>query len=157
MGTLSDAIEEYLKARLNRAGQRMIEVRRCDLAARFECVPSQINYVLETRFTPDRGYVVESRRGGGGFIRIAWVDLREHHPVEVRVFSHIGPRISDAEACDLLAALQDRGLLSDRHAIAIRVALARELDGLAPPLADLVRARLLKAMLRLCLEEVQES
>lgn len=157
MGTLSDAIEEYLKARLNRAGQRIIEVRRCDLAARFACVPSQINYVLETRFTPDRGYFVESRRGGGGFIRIAWVGRREHHPVAVRVFSHIGQRISDAEASDLLAALQDRGLLSDRRAITIRATLERELDGLDSPLADLVRTRLLKAMLRLCLEEVQES
>ena len=70
MATLSDSIERYLKGRLSKAVEGVIEIRRSEVAEQFDCVPSQINYVLETRFTPQRGYYVESRRGGGGYIRI---------------------------------------------------------------------------------------
>ncbi len=75
MSTISKKIEIYLKLLLREAEGNMIEVQRNALAEYFECVPSQINYVLSTRFTTDRGYVIETRRGGGGFVRIKKLDL----------------------------------------------------------------------------------
>ncbi|MFO8191192.1 MAG: CtsR family transcriptional regulator [Bacillota bacterium] len=70
MPNLTDYIEEYLKKLLALSSKKFIEIRRRELAGKFDCVPSQINYVLERRFSPERGYLVESRRGGGGCIRI---------------------------------------------------------------------------------------
>ncbi|MDY6827115.1 MAG: CtsR family transcriptional regulator [Bacillota bacterium] len=70
MPNLTDYIEEYLKKLLALSSKHFIEIRRRELAGKFDCVPSQINYVLERRFSPERGYLVESRRGGGGCIRI---------------------------------------------------------------------------------------
>ena len=70
MSTLSNQIEEYLKKLLSNSKNGILEIKRSDLAEIFMCVPSQINYVLSTRFSPNQGYMVESRRGGGGFVRI---------------------------------------------------------------------------------------
>lgn len=77
MPNLTDHIEEYLKKLLALSCKSYIEIRRSELASKFSCVPSQINYVLERRFAPERGYLVESRRGGGGYIRIYRVDCEE--------------------------------------------------------------------------------
>lgn len=73
MRLLSDSIEDFIKALMEdeQDQQQAIELRRNELAEHFQCAPSQINYVLATRFTPDHGYVIESRRGGGGYIRIS--------------------------------------------------------------------------------------
>ena len=72
MRLLSDSIEDFIKTLMEseQNQQHEIELRRNELAEHFQCAPSQINYVLATRFTPDHGYVIESRRGGGGYIRI---------------------------------------------------------------------------------------
>ena len=72
---ISDIIETYLKTIL--AQEAAVEIRRAEIARRFNCVPSQINYVIKTRFTPARGYTVESKRGGGGYIRIVKVKLTD--------------------------------------------------------------------------------
>ena len=67
---ISDLIASFLQDSLDTAEDGVLEVQRSDLAQRFNCVPSQINYVMSTRFSPERGYIVESRRGGNGYIRI---------------------------------------------------------------------------------------
>lgn len=74
MGNLADSMEYYLKRLLEMSVSGYLEVRRKELAAKFHCVPSQVNYVLETRFTLEKGYLVESRRGGKGYLRIRKVD-----------------------------------------------------------------------------------
>ena len=66
---MSDVIADFIGEMLSDGGG-VAELQRKSLADRFSCVPSQINYVIETRFTPEHGYLVESQRGGGGFIRI---------------------------------------------------------------------------------------
>ena len=66
---LSDTIEHFIKELMTQE-EPEVELRRNELAEYFSCAPSQINYVLATRFTPDNGYIIESRRGGGGYIRI---------------------------------------------------------------------------------------
>jgi len=67
---ISDLIAGFLQECLDETGDGVLEIQRSDLAQRFNCVPSQINYVMSTRFSPERGYIVESRRGGNGYIRI---------------------------------------------------------------------------------------
>ena len=68
MARLSDIIESFIKEMLNENGGDQVQIQRNELADQFRCAPSQINYVLTTRFTSDKGYVIESRRGGGGHI-----------------------------------------------------------------------------------------
>ena len=72
---ISDLIASFLQDSLDTAEDGVLEVQRSELAQRFNCVPSQINYVMSTRFSPERGYIVESRRGGNGYIRITRVQV----------------------------------------------------------------------------------
>ncbi len=77
MSNIADMIEAYILQRLALEQNGQVEIRRTDIAEKISCAPSQISYVLSTRFTPKRGFAVESRRGLGGFIRIAQVPMRE--------------------------------------------------------------------------------
>jgi len=147
VATLADIIESHLKKLIAMAGDE-IEIRRCDVAEQFDCVPSQINYVLETRFTPQRGYVVESRRGGGGYIRITRYVVQGHSALE-EIFEEIGGRIAPEKADSLLLRLVDGGMLNRRTAVLIRALLKEETDGLESPVDQIVRAKLLRAMLRM--------
>ena len=97
---ISDIIETYLKTIL--AQEAAVEIRRAEIARRFNCVPSQINYVIKTRFTPARGYIVESKRGGGGYIRIVKVKLTDDQD------------LMQIDARDLLQELFDNGLISQQ-------------------------------------------
>src|SRR5688500_20206320 len=75
--SISDIIEEYLKNILQTNEKQMIEIKRSEIADELECVRSQINYVINTRFTVERGYLIESKRGGGGYIRITRVEQQD--------------------------------------------------------------------------------
>ena len=77
MRNISDVIETYLKQVLEISQQDILEIKRSEIADKFQCVPSQINYVINTRFTIERGYIVESKRGGGGYIRIMKVESQD--------------------------------------------------------------------------------
>lgn len=145
MANLCDCIEEYLTGLLNEARDGVIEVRRSALAGRFRCVPSQINYVLLTRFTPARGYLVESRRGGGGFIRIT--RLRLGRPEEIlRQLEDMGDLVSQEAAEHFISRLLGEGLVTPRESSLMRAAVNRRAIGLDLPLRDRVRARLLRGM-----------
>lgn len=157
MATLADIIEEHIKRMLARAGGSVVEIRRCDVAEQFECVPSQINYVLETRFTPQNGYYVESRRGGGGYIRITQAFVRRTIPNVKAIADEIGSRISRDQADGLLDRLEDVGLIGTRQRSLIRGALRQEMAGIGPPLDDLLRAKLLRAMLWIALHDKREA
>lgn len=146
MGTLSDQIERYLKRMLAKTAEGTIEIRRGDLADRFSCVPSQINYVLTTRFTTDRGYFVESRRGGGGFIRI--VRVQSHYvPIWQNLYRRIGRYLTEAESEQWLQRLLDLGLITEQSMTTIRTTLRKETSWLDPPLRDVLRASMFKMML----------
>src|SRR5699024_12829864 len=75
--SISDIIEQYLKKILQQNEEKMIEIKRSEIADQFQCVPSQINYVINTRFTIEKGYQIESKRGGGGYIRIIRIENRD--------------------------------------------------------------------------------
>ena len=78
MRNISDIIESYLKQIFEMSQQDILEIKRSEVADKFQCVPSQINYVINTRFTIERGYLVESKRGGGGYIRIMKVKSQDY-------------------------------------------------------------------------------
>lgn len=111
---MSDIIEDYLKELLK--NEDIIEIKRAEIANQFNCVPSQINYVINTRFTVPKGYRVESKRGGGGYIRIVKVKLIKY---KTRICEEIPDMISngltDSEAFAILNELQDNNLITVRE------------------------------------------
>lgn len=137
--TLADQIEAHLRDLL--ADRAWIELQRTQLAHMFACAPSQINYVLDTRFTPARGYLIESRRGGGGFIRL--VRIQEDAGAAVAELPEL---ISQTEAEHLIARMLDQGSCGPHEAAVMRAAVDRRTLGLPLPARDAVRARLLRAM-----------
>lgn len=153
MPSLTEQIERWLKEQLLRAGGNTLEIRRSDLAEIFACVPSQVNYVLATRFTVERGYLVQSRRGGGGFIRI--IKLRMDLPEQLQglLSRGIGESISQAQAEGIVERLWEEELLNGRERRLLEAAVSRETLGVELPLRDVLRARLLKAMLLALLGE----
>ncbi len=121
MRSLSDGIEDYIKRLISLNPGQVVDIQRSELAVKFSCVPSQINYVLSTRFTPERGYLVDSKRGGGGYIRInrvkplskTWesffkaegLDLRQARDIIKRLFDE--KNITRRESEIIEAALKD--------------------------------------------------
>lgn len=144
MARLSDAIEEYLRHLLERSQDGYVDIQRAALAERFDCVPSQITYVLVTRFSPERGYVVEARRGGGGGIRLVRLrtDWQGLYEAAAKTDS-----VDQDRAVQLLRRARDAGLLTDREAGLCESALRREVLAIELPERDALRGRLLRAML----------
>jgi len=102
MKNMADAIESFIVGQLLAASKNTVLVQRNELADRLSCAPSQISYVLSTRFTPERGYLVESRRGSGGFIRIVRilpVEEQEQEPSveEILQYWHSNRMLTDRE------------------------------------------------------------
>ncbi len=142
---ISDIIENFIQETVEECGGSA-EIRRSELAIRFGCVPSQINYVLSTRFTADRGYVIESRRGGGGHILIKRLVLPENSMV-MHTVSHIGDTIDFPGAKRCILSLCRLGLASEREASLMLAALsdrALRCDGTDK---NRLRASILKNML----------
>lgn len=147
MRNVSDIIEHYLKSILQQSPDGVVELQRSELADRFQCVPSQINYVISTRFTVEKGYLVESKRGGGGYIRIQRVELPTKEAIHVHIFNTVGMAIDQSSAEGIVYQLEEGKFISPREANLLRAAISRDTLHLKLPLRDEVRARLLKAML----------
>ncbi|NLI22544.1 MAG: CtsR family transcriptional regulator [Clostridiales bacterium] len=145
---LSDAIEQFIKTMLTQDEQE-IELKRNELAQYFNCAPSQINYVLATRFTPDHGYIIESRRGGGGYIRIFRMEQDTCEQLIYLLHERVGDTISALESEHLITQLKERDLVSDDEAAIMRAAVSETCFTLPVPAAlkDALRARILKSML----------
>lgn len=111
---MSDLIENYLKNVLHK--NETVEIRRSEIADQFNCVPSQINYVINTRFTIQQGYVVESKRGGGGYIRIMKVNLVDEMDILNELGNLIPEELSEREGNHLLQNLYENKLISKREA-----------------------------------------
>lgn len=141
---LCSVIEEFIKEMLE--GNREIELQRNELANRFKCVPSQINYVISTRFSPERGYSVESRRGGGGYIRITRKDPGEGNYI-MHTVNAVGDSVTAENAKAILRNLYSYGLLTPREAKIILAALSDNSIAVKPPERDAVRARIFKNIL----------
>ena len=139
----SDSIEAYIKALLAQAG--MAKLKRSELADVFQVVPSQINYVIKTRFTESRGYIVESKRGGGGYIRIGKVQFSDHHQMLQDLAANIGETISQQVFNDILQMLYEEKLLTQRET---QLLLATTSDEVLGRDALILRATMLKKIIQ---------
>jgi len=143
---VSDIIAGFIDEVLGETGGTA-ELQRAELANRFNCVPSQINYVISTRFSPERGYIVESRRGGGGFIRISRVAM-EPELLIMHTVNAIGERVDINTAAALVANLRKGGAISDAEARLIMSAAGNNaLRPALPEQRDALRASIMKQML----------
>ena len=143
---MSDAIEKLLLEML-RESDGSVEIQRNNLAGELNCVPSQINYVIQTRFTPERGYIVESRRGGGGCVRITRVSY-DKDTLLMNVINSVGSYISESTADDHLVNLMRHQLISRRDGVIIASALSdSNFKGLPAEIKDAVRACIFKQTL----------
>lgn len=156
MGNLADRIEEYIKQIMAHAEDSFIILQRGVLAEVFSCAPSQINYVLDTRFTAERGYLVESRRGGGGYLRIVRLDVAQDGLLQQVMRQLIGDSLSQERSFGLVDRLFDEEILTLREAVIIKSVLARESLGLSQPDQDILRARIMKRVITaLCREDLE--
>ena len=152
---LTRAIEQYINELLDTEKESScVSLRRKEVAAAFGCVPSQINYVLRSRFTPERGYLVESQRGGHGYIRILRISYEDPEDRLNHVDDIVGDSLSEQDCRKLLVSLQERGLINARERLIIEVAL-RHLDelgrsefDLSPYKRNVIQADMLKRVLR---------
>jgi transcriptional regulator CtsR len=143
---VSDIIAGFIGEMLDELGGSA-ELQRAELANRFKCVPSQINYVISTRFSPEHGYIVESRRGGGGFIRITRVEM-EPEILIMHTVNAIGDRIDVNSAAALVANLRQGAAISGEIAQLILSSISNNaLRPAQPGERDALRASILKQIL----------
>ena len=135
----SDSIEEYIKELLGQSGTA--EIQRSNLADAFQVVPSQINYVIKTRFTESRGYIVESKRGGGGYIRIVKVRFSDKHHM---INDLLQNQLSEQVFTDLIQLLFDEKIITEREGNLI---LATASDDVLGEDAAIIRSRILRSLL----------
>ncbi len=148
MRNISDIIEQYLKQVIDISNNNVIEIKRNEIADRFECVPSQINYVINTRFTLERGFVVESKRGGGGYIRIIKVKLHDDIDIIDQMLHMIDHSVAQGNAESMIIRLIEEGIITNREAKLMLSVLDRSVLSMDVPSRDELRARILCAMLR---------
>ena len=143
---VSDIIAGFIDEMLIEMGGTA-ELQRAELANRFNCVPSQINYVISTRFSPEHGYIVESRRGGGGYIRIKRIAM-DSEMLIMHTVNAIGDRLDINTAAALIANLRQSEAISKEEAILIMSAISNNALRPANPIErDTLRASILKQML----------
>lgn len=141
---MSDIIEEFIKELFDE--EDSIEIQRNELAEQFKCVPSQINYVIATRFKPSQGYYVESRRGGGGHITIKKVNNTKSEYI-MHIINNIGSEITSNEVDILISDFLTYDILEAKEAKLLKVATSDNVLQLDKDTKDSVRARIFKNML----------
>lgn len=143
---ISDSIAKIIEQMLEEGGGSA-EVRRSDLAARLGCVPSQVTYVITSRFTPERGYITESRRGGGGYIRIARVAMDKNEYL-MHFFHAVGDSLDERESVALLKNLRDQRIVGEDVAEIIAATMSeRALARIEPRGRSAVRADIMRHVL----------
>lgn len=144
--SISDVIEAYLKEILGNSAQ--IEIRRSEIANHFDVVPSQINYVIKTRFTIQNGYLVKSKRGGGGYIRIERVNLLDNVDVLNSLIQAIGDSIRERDAFAIVQTLYDEKVITRREGDLMLVALSKQTLNVGNTVVEAqLRARVLISLL----------
>ena len=142
---MSDIIEEFIKDLFNDENEA-IEIQRNELAEHFNCVPSQINYVISTRFKPSQGYYVESRRGGGGHITIKKVNNTKDDYI-MHIINNMGQNLTSNEVDILISDFLSYNIIDKKEAKLLKVATSDNVLGLPKDIKDEVRARIFKNML----------
>ena len=145
---LSDSIESFIKTLMSEESTE-VELKRNELAEYFGCAPSQINYVLATRFSPDHGYLTESRRGGGGYIRIVRVVQSGSQRLMYLVNDRIGDSLGEEECIRLISQLKEQRIVTADEGALMASAVSSRALGIPVPdaMKNALRARMMKNML----------
>lgn len=151
MAGLSNLIESFIKELLEQT-DGMVEIQRNELASYFDCAPSQINYVLSTRFSPYKGYYIESRRGGGGYIKIVKVKLQNDLNINNILKNILGDSITENKANEIVDALREEKIIGDREVEIIRAAISDRAFECDSRSKNAIRASVLRNILLVLIE-----
>lgn len=151
MARLSDIIEDFIKELLEESDSMELEIGRNELANQFRCAPSQINYVLTTRFSTDSGYYIESKRGGGGCIRIRKIQFSTNESILKLLLEKIGDSITYDSAYNIINIILERDLITEREANLMKVTVNDRNLSSAAELKNSARAQILKEMIKVVL------
>lgn len=146
MARISNIIEEFIKEMFDETENGIVEIQRNELANMFDCAPSQINYVLTTRFTSEKGYYIESRRGGGGYIKIFKINIKSDSHINNMVSNIVGDSLTSEQCFRIIAEFINEEVITERESMLMRAAINdRSLQGCEDD--KLVRANIFKNML----------
>jgi transcriptional regulator CtsR len=143
---MSDMIEEFIKDLFDEENNDYIEIQRNDLAEQFNCVPSQINYVISTRFKPSQGYYVESKRGGGGHITIKKINITKSNYI-MHIIPSIGDKLTAQEVDIFISNLLSYEIITTEQAKLLKVATSDNVLTIPQQYRDALRASIFKNML----------
>ena len=144
---ISDLITNEILRMINMSEENTAEIQRNDLAGTISCAPSQINYVLSSRFTPEHGYIIESRRGGGGYIKISRVVMSKSSAL-MHIINSVGESIDTMSARIIIENCLNSELISKENARIMCAAMSNNVIRTVPvALQDKLRAAILKEML----------
>lgn len=147
MARLSDLIEEFIKEMMDDMNGS-IEIQRNELASRFNCVPSQINYVISTRFSADKGYYVESRRGGGGYISIKRLNTKSAGDYLMHIIASLDDKLTQHTCEIFIKNFVDYDIINEQEAKLMKAATSdKALAAIPPDKRDEIRMNILKNML----------
>ena len=155
MAQLSDTIEKFIKDLMEEGSQ--VELRRNELAQHFGCAPSQINYVLATRFSVDHGYIIESRRGGGGYVRIVRMQTRGGQNLLEMLLDRVGNSIDEDTANAIISNLYERKLVTKGEGLLMKSAVSRNALALPVTAKDVLRAAVFRNMLIQVFRNIEEG
>lgn len=144
---LSNIIEIFIRELIEDSKTGIIEIQRNEMAEQFECAPSQINYVLSTRFTPYKGYYIESKRGGGGYIRIIKVSIEEISDLKEIIIDTIGDSITKSKAYHIVEGLREEKFIDKREEEIIKAAISDRSIAMSNGSTNILRANILKNIL----------
>ena len=155
MAQLSDSIEHFIKELMT--DDAHVELRRNELAQHFGCAPSQINYVLATRFSLDHGYIIESRRGGGGYVRIVRMQTRGENNFLEALLNRVGNSLDEETANAIISNLMERKMVTGKEAALMRSAVSRNALALPISAKDVLRAAVFRNMLVQVFKNMEED
>lgn len=155
MAQLSDSIEQFIKELMSEDAH--IELRRNELAQHFGCAPSQINYVLATRFSVDHGYIIESRRGGGGYVRIVRMQNRGEKNLLETLLERVGTSIDEDTANAIISNLFERKMITRNEAMLLKAGVSRNALALPISAKDVLRAAVFRNMLVQVFRNIEEG
>ncbi|ABS35143.1 MULTISPECIES: CtsR family transcriptional regulator [Clostridium] len=141
---LSDIIEDFIKEMFQENNESELQIKRNELANYFSCAPSQINYVLTTRFTEDKGYYIESKRGGGGCIIIKRIEFTDNKNLKELIVDRIGNSITYDNAINIIDGLVETAFITEREAIIMKIAINDRVFGNIDANKNMLRANILK-------------
>ncbi|MGO5064372.1 CtsR family transcriptional regulator [Clostridium sporogenes] len=144
MARLSDIIEDFIKEMFQENNESELQIGRNELANYFSCAPSQINYVLTTRFTEDKGYYIESKRGGGGCIIIRRIEFTNNKNLKEIIVDKIGNSITYDNAINIIHGLMETNVITEREAIIMKIAINDRVFGNIDIRKNMLRANILK-------------